>query len=210
MTATTNRQKKALKRIASEKYDYIIGIDEVGMGCWAGPIVVAGVVFEKKWKNPKVKDSKTLTHKKRMEVWEKIIDPESEDVCVLSQTAMYIDRMGVEHVRKELTEGIVLYLRHRFPDSIVVQDGLDPVPAYGERRMLALPKADALVPAVSAASIVAKISRDLHMHWQAQRYPQYGFSTNVGYHSQKHVSGLERHGPCPLHRRSYKPLRRYC
>jgi ribonuclease HII len=172
-------------------------------------VVVAGAVFEKGWLDPQVKDSKLLTHNKRVKAWNEVISKECPCYCVLSMPSTRIDELGIEGARRHLFEAVILFCRRRFPSSIAVQDG-ELVEVDGESNIIALPKADLLVPAVSAASIIAKVSRDLYMKGLARAYPHYGFETNVGYHSASHVAGLEKHGPCPEHRRSYRPLRKYC
>lgn len=201
-------QRKALEKIEREDVETIIGIDECGLGSWAGPIVVAGVAVPKQWVHPEVVDSKTISHAKRLRVLEQIICPAVLHRCVFSQDAEMIDREGVENVRRRLTEGVALFLLHRFPISLVVLDGDTPVPIYrAEKKTVCLPGADALVPAVSAASILGKVSRDLYMLEQAKLYPEYGFEASMGYGTHRHRKALEEHGLCPLHRLSYKPVR---
>lgn len=205
----SRQQQDALQRIKSSSSTHVVGVDEVGIGAWAGPVVVAAAVFEKGWLDPRVKDSKLLSHKQRLEAWRTIISKECSTYCMLFMDSTTVDKLGVEVARQHLTVGCVLYCRARFPSSIVVQDGFL-VPVDGEKNIVALPKADLLVPAVSAASIIAKVTRDMFMKDQAALYPHYGFETNVGYHSARHVAGLEKYGTCPLHRLSYRPMRKYC
>jgi len=96
------------------------------------------------------------------------------------------------------------------PFAIVVQDGNVPVPIEGSvRRLVWTPKADVIIPSVSAASILAKISRDTYMAGQDTLYPGYDFKSNKGYHSKNHVAGLVNNGVCPIHRLSYKPVQAY-
>lgn len=204
----TRYQQRILQYIKDSAATHVLGVDEVGLGAWAGPVAVAGAVFEKGWLDPQVKDSKLLTHNKRVKALE-VIFKEASCYCVLFMPSITIDELGVEGARRHLFESVILYCRRRFPTSVAVQDG-ELVEVGGEENIVALPKADLLVPAVSAASIIAKVSRDLYMKNLAKTYPYYGFETNVGYHSTAHVAGLEKHGPCPEHRRSYRPLRKYC
>jgi ribonuclease HII len=202
------QQREALKRIAESRAEFIIGIDEVGMGCWAGPMAVAGVVVPKGWTHPEVTDSKHFKQKrdKMMRVLQEAVYPNILDKCLLSRPAHLLDEYGLEESQRHLTEGVAVMLRQRYPDALVVQDGF-PIQVDGSlRRVIALPQADLHVKAVGAASILAKVSRDQYMIQQSEVYPGYGFETNVGYHSLTHKLALREHGPTPLHRRSYKPV----
>ena len=209
-TEISPKQRDALRKISEFSTEYIIGIDEVGMGCWAGPIAVAGVVVPRGWSHPDVKDSKTFKqNRKRMyRILLEAVYPNVLARCVLSHPANLVDELGIEESQRYLTEGVAVFLRSRYPTALVVQDG-SPVPIDGSLRLVvALPEADALVPAVSAASILAKVSRDMYMIEQSVTYPEYGFETNMGYHSLTHKRALQEHGPTPLHRRSFGPIRR--
>ncbi len=204
------QQERALERLASSSSEYVIGIDEVGLGCWAGPVTVAAVVFRKDFDHDKIVDSKRISHKKRMAVLQQHILPNAQLFCVLSQPNTAVDAEGLREVQGRLTEGCALFCRHRFPRTFVVQDGDIPFEIDGGvTRVVWMPKADAIVPAVSAASILAKVTRDLYMKQQAELYPGYGWKTNVGYRSNKHIWGLENLGVTPLHRRSFKPVAAY-
>ena len=201
-------QRDALKRIEESKAEFIIGIDEVGMGCWAGPMAVAGVVVPKGWTHPDVTDSKEFKQKrvKMLRVLLEAVYPNVLDKCLLSRHAPLLDEYGLEESQRHLTEGVAIMLRRKYPGALVVQDG-SPVPIDGSmRRVIALPKADLHVKAVGAASILAKVSRDQYMIQQSEEYPGYGFETNVGYHSLTHKQALREQGPTPLHRRSFKPV----
>jgi ribonuclease HII len=204
------KQRDALRLIEVSKAEYIIGIDEVGVGSWAGPLVVAGVVLPKGWAHAEVKDSKAFGSKKSMmRVLLDVVYPAVLARCLLSHPSHTVDEMGVEKSQRLLTESVALFLRERFPDALVVQDGGPAIPIDGSLRgVISLPEADGYVPAVSAASILAKVSRDLFMREQSKVYPEYGFETNAGYHSLKHKLALKEYGPTPLHRRSFSPVRR--
>lgn len=204
-------QREALRQISLSKSEYIIGIDEVGMGCWAGPVVVAGVVLPKAWLHEKVIDSKQYGQRREMmkSVLFEVIYPATLARDLAFFHANEVDEMGVEGARNALTQVVAEDLRRDFPDAVVVQDGLDAIAVGGSlENVVVLPKADVHVPAVSAASILAKVSRDIYMLERHKEYPDYGFDTNVGYHSLKHKLALERRGATPLHRLSFRPVRR--
>jgi ribonuclease HII len=205
--ALTRLQSNALERIGSSDAEYVIGVDEVGLGSLAGPLVVGAVVLPKNWKHDQVTDSKRLTHKKRVRVLAEVIYPAVLLRCVLHRGAEDIDRYGIEQCRKELTEGAILFCRARYPSALAVQDGDNPVTVDGSLRgVVHLAKADFLVPAVSAASILAKVTRDLFMEEAHKVYPQYNFLHNRGYGSQEHCDAIVEHGPCLLHRMSFRKL----
>ena len=197
-------QVKGLANIDASKHEYVLGIDEAGMGCLAGPVVVAAAVLPKGWSHPDVKDSKTLSYSKLEKAWNEVLHSACLTYCVLQGSNEYIDQVGIEVVRAHLTEACALYCRKRYPDSLIVQDGIRPVPVDGsERGIVCLPKADALVPAVSAGSMIAKLSRDTYMKGESRKYPGYGFDSNVGYFSKKHWWALNHKGVTPLHRKSF-------
>ena len=203
-------QLKALEAINQYGSEYVIGIDESGIGCLAGPIVVAGAVVPKGWSHPDVKDSKMMSRRQRAQALQEVIYAQDLPVCMLFRHAHEIDEIGVRDTVRQLTEGVALFLRRRFPDALVVQDGEDPVPIDGSNKgVIYLAKADMHVPAVSAASIVAKESHDLYMVGQHEIYPHWDFNNNMGYPSLKHRQAIAAHGLCPIHRRSYGALKKY-
>lgn len=201
-------QLKALEQINQATASHVIGIDEVGVGAIAGPIVVAGVVVPKGWRHPDVKDSKLLSQRQRSHVLEEVLRPLQLPSCILWRHALEIDEDGVALTLQQLTEGVALFLRRRFPEALVVQDGERPATVdQTTTGIVALAKADTHVPAVSAASILAKVARDEFMMSQRKQYPHWGFERNMGYPSQEHREGIAQFGLSPLHRRSYSTIK---
>ena len=200
----TKKQEEGLRSLLASNASYVVGVDEVGYGAWAGPLVVVGAVFKKGWGHPDVKDSKTLSAAKRAAIYPLILRD-----CIwwvtLQATPEEIDTKGVYNVLQELTKKAAMSCAGFYRESIVVLDG-DSTLALPGIEMLAFPKADTLVPAVSAASIVAKVNRDTAMKQLDKVYPGYGFSRNVGYGTPQHQAGLDKLGPSAIHRKSYRPI----
>jgi ribonuclease HII len=181
---------------------FIIGSDEVGYGSWAGPLYVCAYVAPEGWTVPGLNDSKKLSPRKREEVYTRLDLTRSALVSVDPQT---IDEFGLGHclVRAHLQVIQELVGRGYQGARIVVDGNLRLPMAEAE----SIPKADTTVPAVMAASIIAKCNRDLFMRGLHQKYPQYGFASHVGYGTPEHMAALRAYGPCPVHRMSYKPLK---
>lgn len=197
-------QEQALARIRNSKQMYVVGIDEVGYGACAGPVTVCAAVVRKGWEHPEVRDSKKVSRYVRARLVEKILIPHAGvEHLLMSHDNKVIDHMGVTKARDDLVFKLVQECLEVFPSSIVVMDG-NVLPEGVPSSAVCLPKADDLVAAVSAASIIAKEHRDEVMRDLAKQYPGYDFQHNVGYSSPKHMSGLDRLGPCAIHRMSYR------
>lgn len=201
-------QERCLGSIEKSGAKYIIGIDEVGLGAFAGPFYVAGAVFEADWSDVRVKDSKKYhatksktAHKIREEVKDKIIDKSAIHTTYVATSPNEIDKLGMAKILTTSFHSLARCLKDEYPDSIIVIDGEHYPDVVGP--VFSMPKADELVPAVSAASVVAKVYRDSVMLVMAELYPNYGFERNMGYGTKEHRTALEKYGPCPIHRLSY-------
>ena len=185
----------------------ILGIDEVGRGPWAGPLVVGAVVLGGA-KIEGLTDSKKLSKKQRekldVEIREKAlgfgigwVDAIELDEIGLSEALVLATKRAVEQVKTSYSEiiidGTVNFLKDTNKGAYVTT----------------LTKADLLIPSVSAASIVAKVARDAYMTEQSYIYPGYGFTSHVGYGTAVHRAAIEKLGVTPLHRLSFAPLARY-
>lgn len=199
-----------LALIEAHPAEYVLGVDEVGFGAWAGPLVVGGVVLPKGWDHPLCLDSKVLSAKQRVKALAALKDSWVTAI-VCGMEANDVDKIGVNYAREYLTKLVTKALLQIVPDSLVVQDGGDPISSEGveRRNLVCMVGADAHVPAVSAASIVAKLTRDEDMVSYGEVFPEYAFHSNKGYHSAAHNNGLAAHGPCAIHRMSYKPLKKF-
>lgn len=199
----SNEQRRALARINSLNGELIIGVDEVGYGCIAGPVAVGAVVASSSWRDNRVRDSKKLDHPQRARLVREVLHPPVVAFSiVLNHTSEIVDQLGVVGARDDLVAQVVKACRKLYPKALVVMDGNQLPP--GVEGIVCLPKADDLVKAVSAASILAKEDRDACMKLIHEEWPQYGFKAHVGYGTTQHIQALNKYGPCPIHRFSYK------
>ncbi|WP_314988236.1 ribonuclease HII [uncultured Campylobacter sp.] len=173
----------------------ICGIDEAGRGCLAGPLCVAGCVLQREIAG--LADSKKLSEKRREELYAQII--ENSRYKIIEISSAQVDEVGLSSCLRSALEQILAYFMG-FSGQIIYDGNAN----FGVRGLQTLVKADAQIAEVSAASILAKVTRDRTMHELAQRYPQYGFAQNKGYGSRAHIAAIERYGLTPFHRASYK------
>ena len=172
----------------------LCGIDEAGRGCLAGPLVVAGVILKEPVEG--LNDSKQLSEKKREALYDKIIQNAYYDIIFTDNDT--IDEIGLS---KALKSSIMTIMKKLSP-SHTIMDGNT---TFGiTSNIEAIIKADASIAEVSAASILAKVSRDRYIVEQDALYPQYGFAKHKGYGTKAHVAMIAKHGLCPLHRKSFK------
>lgn len=178
----------------------MLGLDEVGRGCWAGPLVAGAVILGEPI--PDLKDSKQLSARRRQEL-ALIIEQQALAVGLGWVEVAEIDEWGLTRSVQVAMVRALHKISINFEEIVI--DGNFNFLAY-DKRARALVKADATVPAVSAASILAKVARDAYMVEAAKTYPQYGFERHVGYGTASHLKALRQHGICQLHRSSYKPI----
>jgi ribonuclease HII len=178
------------------------GVDEAGRGPLAGPVVAAAVILDDLQPVRGLADSKVLTARRREALFHEIC-AKALCVCIAQASVEEIDRLNILQATLLAMRRAVTGLR-LLPQHVLVDGNrlpLLPMPAQ------AIVKGDALVPAISAASILAKVTRDrLCMELHAS-HPQYGFDGHKGYPTAAHLSALQTHGPCTAHRRSFAPVR---
>ncbi|MBQ3293388.1 ribonuclease HII [Candidatus Saccharibacteria bacterium] len=189
----------------------ILGIDEVGRGPLAGPLVVGAVILpeEKSEWVEDLRDSKKMSAKKR-EKLSAVILTEAPATGLGWVSPFEIDEVGIsEALRLATTRAVKSVQRLHVPFSQIVIDGKV---NFLKDTMLSdfvsvMPKADDLVKEVSAASIIAKVARDKYMCEISEKYPEYSFSSHVGYGTAKHIAAIREFGICPEHRRSFEPIK---
>ncbi len=180
----------------------VAGVDEAGRGPLAGPVVAAAVILDDLHPIRGLGDSKVISPRRREALYDEI---RARALCcaIASASAEEIDRLNILQATLLAMRRAVDALR-LLPHRVVVDGNRTPVL---KMPVAAVVKGDALVPAISAASILAKVHRDrlcLDMHAQ---HPQYGFDAHKGYPTAEHLAALRLHGACPEHRRSYAPVR---
>jgi len=180
----------------------VAGIDEVGRGCLAGPVVAAAVVLPERHRIKGIRDSKMLPRARREALYELILD-RAVGVGVGCVEVDVIDRINILQATKLAMRQALERLPEQ-PDHLLI-DALS-------LREIALPQrpligGDAISSSIAAASIVAKVTRDRICDEFDRRYPAYGFARNKGYGTRRHVDALNTDGPCAWHRRSFAPVR---
>lgn len=179
----------------------VVGIDEVGRGCWAGPLVAGAVILNKPVAG--LKDSKKLSKIQRATL-AAIIQKQAQAIGLGWVEPAEIDEIGLSKAVKLAMERALAQITMDF-DEIIVDGNINYFP--NDLRAKAVIKADDSVPAVSAASIIAKVARDEYMATKAHElFPMYEFGRHVGYGTKLHVEMLKLHGVSPLHRKTYKPI----
>ncbi len=180
---------------------FVAGVDEVGRGPWAGPVVAASVVLDMERCPDGLDDSKKLSAKRRGGLFELLRD--CAQIGIGQASVEEIDRLNILQASFLAMRRAVDNLPRR-PDHLLV-DGRQ-IPAGMPCVCEPVIRGDGLSLSIAAASIMAKVTRDRLMVTLAQQHPQYGWETNMGYGVPKHLVGLKRHGVTPHHRRSFKPV----
>ena len=176
----------------------VAGIDEVGRGPLAGPVVTACVSIPQNRLVPGVDDSKKLSEKRREALYPRLLEAaEYAETCFVWPEE--IDDINILNATKRAMETCAAGFRGE--GALFLIDAVQGLRLPGEAR--ALVHGDALSYMIGAASIVAKVARDRYMIEQDALYPMYGFARNKGYGTAEHIAALKAYGPCPLHRRSF-------
>lgn len=194
-------QRTELMKTYERKYsdcNFICGIDEVGRGPLAGPVVAGAVILPKDCNILYINDSKQLSEKKREELYEKITK-EAVSYALGFNSPERIDEINILQATFEAMREAIFKLDPQ-PD-ILLNDAVN-IPEVSIRQVPII-KGDAKSMSIAAASIVAKVTRDHMMVDYDKQYPEYGFASNKGYGAASHIEALKKYGPTPIHRRSF-------
>jgi len=186
----------------------VAGVDEVGRGPLAGPVVAAAVILDSARPVEGLRDSKALTARQRTRLAHEI-RTRAQAFAVAYASVAEIDLMNILQASLLAMERAVLKLTVQ-PSHLLVDGNQVPKFADSMQRFVAEPiiGGDDSVPAISAASILAKVCRDRLLTRLHRQYPQYGLDRNKGYPTREHLAALQAHGVCAIHRTSFAPVRR--
>lgn len=202
MPDMSNEQKHA-------NYKYVIGVDEVGRGPWAGPVVACAAVITDESKIPEsVTDSKKLTDKKRQLISEVLVEEVPYALGIVE--AKEIDELNILQATfvamAKAVEELASDLGINNDEYFVLVDGNKIPPYEAFKNAEAIVKGDSISLTIAASSIIAKVYRDKLMAQLAKIYPYYAWERNAGYGTKAHQEGLAKHGITDLHRKSFKPI----
>jgi len=186
------------RKLWANGIEYIAGVDEVGRGPLAGPVVTCAVILPKDFKLLGVDDSKKLSPKKRDELFDQI--KEAAIAWIIGRReAERIDEINILEATKEAmcdaVNGLSIKPEHVLIDAVKLKNLEIP--------QTSIIKGDATSVSIAAASIIAKVTRDREMVEMSKVYPGYAFEANKGYGTKAHYEGLKAMGPCPIHRRTF-------
>jgi ribonuclease HII len=178
------------------------GVDEVGIGSAIAEVYAAACILDPARRINGLRDSKQLTPSRRKELSD-LIKENALDFCIATASLEEINELNVFGATMLAMQRAVAGLKVK-PDLVLIDGNRMPKLPVPARTIV---KGDAKVRAISAASILAKVARDEAIVQLHQRFPQYGFAENKGYLTPFHLAALAQHGPCPIHRKSYAPIR---
>ncbi|MGP6139816.1 ribonuclease HII [Jeotgalibaca sp. A127] len=187
-------------QLRADGYQCIAGIDEVGRGPLAGPVVSAAVILPEDMPALSINDSKKLSKKVRNELYDIILDKAQVGIGIVENTE--IDSLNIYEATKIAMMAAVANLPES-PDALLIDAMKLALPV----KQVSLIKGDAKSYSIAAASIVAKVYRDRLMEDYAKEYPHYAFEKNAGYGTKAHLEGLEQYGFTPIHRLSFEPIK---
>ena len=183
----------------------IAGVDEVGRGCWAGPVYAAAAILPDGFKHRHLNDSKMLVAEARAEL--------SQFLCEHPEVHWAIGIATTEEIESHNILGASLLAMRRAVAGLALQPHLCLIDGNQKARTacreITVVDGDARCPSIAAASVIAKVARDRAMAELAALYPVYGLENHKGYGTPEHARALTLHGPCPIHRRGFKPIREH-
>ncbi|MBI5183449.1 MAG: ribonuclease HII [Nitrospinae bacterium] len=185
-------------------YRFIAGIDEAGRGPLAGPVVAAAVILHENISIPDIDDSKRLSEKMRERLFD-IIKREALSIGIGVVSEKVIDNINILQATRKAMLTSVSKMNKR-PDYLLI-DGIHTIDS--EIMQSAIIRGDSLCRSISAASIIAKVTRDRILYKYSKRFPQYMFAKHKGYGTKEHLNLIRLHGPCDIHRKSFKGVKEY-
>jgi ribonuclease HII len=196
-----NHMNQYERKYRKQGFKAIAGIDEVGRGPLAGPVVAAAIILPEDFFLPGIDDSKKLTEKKREE-YNKIIRSEAISFSISMIHAQEIDEINIYEATKKAMKSAIVNL-HIQPDFLLI-DAMKLETPYASDSII---KGDAKSVSIAAASIVAKVERDQLMKELSSSFPQYSFQHNMGYGTKEHIQAIQEFGITPYHRKSFAPIK---
>jgi len=189
------------RRARKDGYKNIAGIDEAGRGPLAGPVVACALSLKRTRFNCRVDDSKKLTPRMRLIAYDEILEKALFGIGIINEKI--IDRINIYNATKRAMRRALESLSVK-PDLVLV-DGNIALIAPGDKKYIT--GGDSKSLSIACASIIAKVTRDRIMLKYHEKYPRYGFSRHKGYGTKEHMRLLLKHGPSPIHRRSFNPVK---
>lgn len=198
------------KSLWEKGFTNVAGVDEAGKGPWAGPVTAAAIIIHSdKQVVKEVRDSKTMTKIQREKAFAKITEKSSAfGIGVVSEKG--IDALGIQKaVKKTMIMALKdLKLKFKIDISYILVDGSKTMPIR-KNNVQRIKRGGLYHYSISAASVLAKVTRDRIMEKMANKYPEYGFKKHVGYGTKLHLEALEKYGACPIHRKSFAPIKNF-
>jgi ribonuclease HII len=190
------------KRLRAVGVARVAGVDEAGRGALAGPVVAAAVILPDNFRHRRLNDSKQLAAELREEIYHELVATAELSWAVGIIDSIEIDRINILRATHKAMRTAIAALTSP-PDHVLI-DGLPVIPF--PLPQTAIVDGDCLSLSIAAASVVAKVTRDMMMRDFCARFPEYCFSQHKGYTTQLHLLKLHEFGPCPIHRRSFEPV----
>jgi len=198
-----------LEKLLWEKgFENVVGVDEAGKGPWAGPVVASCVIIHSEKQVVKfVRDSKLMTRNQREKAYLRIIK-KSSGFGIGTVGEQEIDAIGIQKAVKKAMLMATKDLQYKFKINIsyILVDGSKTMPLR-KKNIQRIKKGGLYHYSISAASVLAKVTRDRIMNKMAKKYPNYGFDRHVGYGTKLHMKNIQKYGLCPIHRKSFLPMK---
>ena len=198
-----NKLRKIEKDLNSQGYNCIAGVDEVGIGPLAGPVVAAACILPKRYLIKGVNDSKKISSDIRLRIYNELTSNKDVIYSIGIVEVKIIDQINIHQASLLAMKQAIQNLKIK-PDYLLFDGRTHPILPIPSK---AIVKGDSLCVSISCASIIAKVTRDKIMIDYHQKYPVYGFNLHKGYATLNHRKSLIEHGPSPIHRKSYDPVK---